>query len=819
MKKSLYIFVLASFFSASQVQAQKEDILTDENVLIANESVVNDEKLNFSPTFYEDGVVFISSFTDKKSKVYDGHISSQAMMIKIARRGTDGKLMPPEPFAEELITPFHEGPLTFDKIGEEVYFSRNNYDKGKLVLNKEGGTGKERALQQIYYAQKAGNKWKDVKKLSFNMGEYAFKHPSLSLDAKKLYFSSNRPGGKGGFDIWVSSYVAGEWSDPVNAGDAINTESNEAFPFIHADGTLFFASDRSGGVGGLDMYFAKAINKKGFSEAKNIGKPFNSENDDFGLILDLNRKNGYFTSARAGGKGMDDIYGFHSEEKIPFSPEESKQSKAALCVLAKAGNSAIEGATVKYVNIDNYNITEMGSDASGSINKLVSSENVNILQLVTDQPAKVLTTAADCKAPFVVEEGSYLVNVTKDGFAPKQVILKVKKDKDLYEVLMEKMDGKVEIVGLISDDKGQPIPGASVAIIDDITGEKQLVTSDPSGNIAYAIEPKKCYTIEVTKANYGKQSSKVCADGLVAPITNATTDAPNPTAAATGRSITPNKPTAIPVKVNMKQTSSPFVEGQVIELTNVYYNFNDATLRPDALRDINALLKVMQDYPEIEIELSSHTDCRASDAYNQNLSQRRAESVVRYLKEHGVATNRMIAKGYGESKLRNQCADGATCSEEEHQRNRRTEVKILRGVNNAQVSVLDNLPEYIDAKPGTSASNSNTYASNNNKHTSAEYSNFNGLNDATASSAAIMNDNGLSGNFWVVVGSYSNAQNATEQQLKLLNLGYPETTIEYAADVNTNRVVAGKMSSMEAASARVKELRAKGEKGLFVLRK
>jgi outer membrane protein OmpA-like peptidoglycan-associated protein len=796
MNKIISIAISLSFFGAS-LQAQERDTLIDENVIIVNESVVNDEKLNFSPTFYEDGVVFISSYTDKKSKVYDGQISSQAMMIKLARRGTDGKLMPPVAFAEELITPYHEGPLCFDKVAEEVFFSRNNYENGKLVLKKHHGDGKERALQQIYSAQKAGNKWKDVKKLPFNVGEYAYKHPALSIDGKKLYFSSDKPGGQGGFDIWVSNYVAGEWSEPVNAGEAINSKGNEAFPFIHADGTLFYASDKSGGLGGLDIYYAKATGKKGFTEAKNIGQPFNSNSDDFGLILDLARKNGYFTSARTGGKGMDDIYGFHSDEKIPFSKEEAKQSKALLCVLDKKDNSPIDAATVKYVNIDNYNISEMGTDAHGSINKLTTEENVNILQLVTDQPAQVLTTGADCKTAFVVAEGSYLVNVTKEGYAPKQVILKTKKDKDLYQVLMEKLDGRIEIVGLITDDKAQPIPGATVTIIDDATGEKQVVTSDPGGQIAYAVEPKKCYTLEVTKQNYSTQSSKVCAEGLAA-----------------------NK--SIPVKVNMKQTSSPFVEGQVIELANVYYNFNDATLRPDALNDINALLKVMTDYPEIEIELASHTDCRASDAYNQNLSQRRAESVVRYLKEHGVASSRMIARGYGESKLRNQCADGVTCTEEEHQRNRRTEVKILRGANNAQVSVVDNLPQYIDAKPGATASPSNTYAAVDGAGIPKEYNTKQKRINTTptnASPATPISDEGISGSFWVVAGSYANAQNATEQQLKMMNLGYPETTIEYAADVNTNRVVVGKMGSMEAASARVKELRAKGEKGMFVLRK
>jgi cell division protein FtsN len=222
----------------------------------------------------------------------------------------------------------------------------------------------------------------------------------------------------------------------------------------------------------------------------------------------------------------------------------------------------------------------------------------------------------------------------------------------------------------------------------------------------------------------------------------------------------------------------------------------------------------MKDYPEIEIELASHTDCRASDVYNIDLSQRRAESVVKYLVENGISARRMRARGYGETQLKNGCADGVQCSEEEHQRNRRTEVKIIKGANNAKISVVDNLPKYIDAKPGATTPSSPIYASTDDKL----YDIPSAKNAATTSKNTSV-ENTTSGRFWVVAGSFSNAQNAVEQQLKMLNLGFPETTIEYSAETNTNRVVVGKMESMEAANQRVKELKSKGQSGLFVLQK
>ena len=299
------LFLLGLTIVAQNLNAQT-DILTDENVTVVNEKTVNTEKLDFSPTFYEDGIVFISSDNGKaKSKIFDENISRQAMTIKIAKRGADGILEKPEIFAPELTSPFHEGPLTFDKVAEEVFFSRNNFENGKLILVKDKETGKDRALQQIYTATKVGNAWKNITKLGFNISEYAFRHPTLSLDGKKLYFSSNRPGGLGGYDIWVANRNGDTWSEPINLGAPINTAQNEAFPFIHADGTLFFASDTKGGIGGLDMYYAK-MNGKNFENVTNLGKPFNSAGDDFGLILDLDRRNGYFTSNRVGSKGEED---------------------------------------------------------------------------------------------------------------------------------------------------------------------------------------------------------------------------------------------------------------------------------------------------------------------------------------------------------------------------------------------------------------------------------------------------------------------------------------------------------------------------------
>jgi len=122
---------------------------------------------------------------------------------------------------------------------------------------------------------------------------------------------------------------------------------------------------------------------------------------------------------------------------------------------------------------------------------------------------------------------------------------------------------------------------------------------------------------------------------------------------------------------------TPIYEGKTFTLENLYYDVNSSNIRPDAALVLDELLKILVEFPKMKIELSSHTDSQGDAKYNQWLSQRRAQSAVEYLLSKGISKNRMVAMGYGESKLINQCKDGVECSDEEHQINRRTEFKIM----------------------------------------------------------------------------------------------------------------------------------------------
>ena len=143
----------------------------------------------------------------------------------------------------------------------------------------------------------------------FNSDEYSTGHPTISADGKTVYFSSDRPGGFGGVDIYVTNLNQdSSWSEPKNLDSLINTEGNELFPFFHNNTkTLYFASNGHVGLGGLDIF---ATQIEGSKMPENLGHPINTQFDDFGLIINHKQKGGFFSSNRKGGEGHDDIYGF-----------------------------------------------------------------------------------------------------------------------------------------------------------------------------------------------------------------------------------------------------------------------------------------------------------------------------------------------------------------------------------------------------------------------------------------------------------------------------------------------------------------------------
>jgi outer membrane protein OmpA-like peptidoglycan-associated protein len=639
-------FMSAQKLSIADAPPSQMSVGTRKNtVVLTNERTINTRQLEFSPAFFEDGIVFISSQKPlSKEKIFDARIESGTMSIFLARRDENGQLEKPEAFASSLVSTLHEGPLTLDKSASNIYFSRNNNENnGKIAKYTEGVS-----RLKIYTAQRQGEtNWGLPTELSFNENNSDACHPSISDNGEKLYFASNRAGGYGGMDLYVAERTKTGWGKPRNLGPKINTAGNELFPFIHADGTLFYSSNGLSGNGGLDVFYVRWDNndlglslpnkkgKGGVGMPVNLGAPFNSDKDDFGFILDSEMKMGYLTSNRSGGVGSDDIYSFNINQKDDL--EHSDETTADNAVDGEfdndlknntnahpTTNSALSARDNAAPHSSNNPITPAHSSVNSSINEYSSPRPNGSNEAKTKgKPLNILVVDRQTSQPIGGATTSYL---NLNDLSISDILLGNGKQAQFV-----KSDGTFNLDLVPSKLQNKPT---------NLAGKAQIKT-DKNGS----------YIISVTKKGYSTEQITLKQGDLREDIV---------------------------VLLNPSFQNVTLREGHSFNLNNVYYDYDDATIRPDAARDLDALYVLMMKYPDMEVELSSHTDARGTPAYNLDLSQRRAESAVHYLVKKGIDSQRIRAIGYGESQLKNHCASGVFCSDNEHKINRRTEVKITK---------------------------------------------------------------------------------------------------------------------------------------------
>lgn len=221
---------------------------------------------------------------------------------------------------------------------------------------------------------------------------------------------------------------------------------------------------------------------------------------------------------------------------------------------------------------------------------------------------------------------------------------------DIYSFNFKKAKIKIVLDGYTYDKKtGAILSDSRVSLVGlngEIIGRK---TTDDKGNFVFELDAGTPYRVNAEHTGYMSDSVRVAA-------------------------VYPQRDTVINVALYLQPM---FKVGDKIVLENIYYDFDKFNIRKDASEILDHLVRVMRDNPTLKVELSSHTDSRGSDSYNMTLSQNRANSAVAYVISRGIARERIVAKGYGETRLTNKCANGVACTPEQHQANRRTEVEVL----------------------------------------------------------------------------------------------------------------------------------------------
>lgn len=280
-------------------------------VEVKNMKIINGSKDDFSPMYFEDGLLYCSN-SRKVKKGTDPDKIPDDMNLKYALFDSTGQLIKPSSFGKRTNSKTHEGPVCFTRNGDTMFLTRNMSKGG---IDKKSKNGLYTLKIYLKTRDSLGNFLGD-KLLPFELENYSYCHPTISPDGKRLFFSSNIPGGFGGMDLYMIRKITDStWTAPINLGARVNTTLNEVFPHLSENGILYFASNgQHKGKGGLDIYGIELDKRNG--AATSLGEPFNTVGDDFGLIfLPNNPKKGFFSSNRIGGLGGDDIYKFEEKEE------------------------------------------------------------------------------------------------------------------------------------------------------------------------------------------------------------------------------------------------------------------------------------------------------------------------------------------------------------------------------------------------------------------------------------------------------------------------------------------------------------------------
>lgn len=663
---------------------------------------LNSDKDDFCAMPYKkDKILFVTNRDDKRGPVkrtdaWNGQAFTAVFSADVKETDPKNKVFSygkPEKFSKTMNGKYNDGPICFDAAGSESYFSRNNME----------GRSEDKIIRvKIYKANGSDKNWSNLQGVPFNSDEYSVMHPSLSEDGTKLFFSSDMPGSFGGFDLYVSYMEEGRWSPPQNLGPAVNTDGDEVFPFIHPDGTLYFASNGQIGLGGFDVFFSKESFST-YGDPTNLGFPVNTPFDDFGIVFNKEKTHGYFSSNREGGKGGDDIYSF---TKLSAEVE--------IIVYDVATNMPIEGVEL----------------------------------FTTCSAVKSFTTNADGKVTMEVAlEKSCDVAVEKNPYKPNSVRIEAK-DIKLGETYIVKIPLKMQcffdLTGIVTEGTNNtPLSDAVVTLRSDCDGEQktQTFTTKADGLYEFKEIPEGCeFQVEIKKAGFTGDAANLATGSCDSPTINKPIVLqcigdtcggkkpnidPNPIACIDCPKPLPNnweeKCKTVTDKKKNKYLICPendtiyriTPKGDTIyyrkttpidpskvgpkELVNIYYDFDDATIRNDAEPELNRLVAFLNVNPTAKILITSHTDARGSKFYNNRLSNRRAESVVRYLIAAGISKKRLKADGMGESVMINDCYDGQPCTEAQHQENRRTEFQVYE--IGAQPDFKTRKPDKIKVNP------------------------------------------------------------------------------------------------------------------------
>jgi pentatricopeptide repeat protein len=270
-------------------------------IQIQHLSNINSIYSDVAPTKYKNGIVFSSNRENTLIKKKTGNTNLPLYDLFLASGKDSLFFNQVEPFSARLNTIHHECCASFTSDYKKIFYTRS------IDQQPGDGNGIKNTLK-MFSAVWENNGWQNPHSFRFNDTTHSYGQPTVEANEELFFFTSDRLGGFGGTDLYVCFNIDHKWTDPINLGKGVNTPYNELFPFFHPDGTLYFSSNRPEGYGGYDIYKAIENDNGDYESAINMGFPINSSFDDLSIYWNSEYSLGYFSSNRPGGLGLEDIY-------------------------------------------------------------------------------------------------------------------------------------------------------------------------------------------------------------------------------------------------------------------------------------------------------------------------------------------------------------------------------------------------------------------------------------------------------------------------------------------------------------------------------
>ncbi len=657
-------------------------------------SFSSDRYDEFSPVFYNNGIVFC---TNSPQSIYNYTDGSGNGLFKMKYIDTTRTYKRQEVvlFSRDLTSILNDGPATFSSSGDTIYYSRN--------LNVDRRTSQLMGLRNklgIFSAVRAGENWVNIREFRFNSEWYNVTTPCLAHDGQRLYFSSDKPGGYGGFDIYYSQWKKGNWDDPVNLGPNVNTKGNESYPFINTAGELFFSSDGHKGLGGKDIFVTKQY-LSGWYPPVRLDAPVNSEYDDFGLVTDLLANQGYFSSGM--GKTID-IYQFKSN-RFQFWFSGLQKANMYCFSVSDTGSIRVDTNRLEYVWDLGDGSKTVGNKAKHCFN---GPGHYNISLDIVDKTTGLLffrkltydLEVVDIDQPFInsVDIAVKGESIAFDGLKSKCPGYTIT---GFYWDFGEGSYGTGENVNHKFANAGEYEVSMGLVLKSDANGhfEKRVVSRKI--RVLNDIQEKASYTTEISEnqnpadiydnknikiKGYYSAGAELLKESVFQVVIFSSQARISSTSSFTGKIPENYKVKEI---FDLDQGLYSYVVDQQMNLMFAYpaYNdmiaagFNDTRIRLYTLRDpaekelynlinkygnlcdsyfdsgnklltngilmLNQIAILMVKYPGITIEIGVHSDMQGDPARNKWISRSRAQMMVNYLVGTGMDVKRLKVTGYG----------------------------------------------------------------------------------------------------------------------------------------------------------------------------